>query len=126
MARGKKHDDETRAAVIAALLAGQGVGEVAKAYKLPESTIYHIKSNLSDEEFVKLRNKKREKLADLIESHLTASLNAAIRIADKTQDGKWLNKQSADSLGTFFGITTDKAVRILEAAESANIEETKD
>ena len=39
MPRGKAHSDETRAAVMAALMAGQLPSEVAKSYKLPERTV---------------------------------------------------------------------------------------
>ncbi len=119
MARGKKHSDEVRSEALAALLAGQGVPEVAKAYKLPESTVRDLKNSLSTEEFAEVRAKKEESLASLIEGHLAASLSAAANIANQTQNADWLNKQDADKLGVFYGIITDKAVRILEAGENA-------
>ncbi len=120
--RGKAHSDETRSEALAALLAGQGVTEVATKYKLPTSTVQDIKNSIDSEEFAKVRTKKQEELANLIEGHLEASLRAAANIANQTANADWLNKQDADKLGVFFGIITDKSVRILEAAESANSE----
>ena len=117
--RGQKHSDETRAAALAALLEGQGVTEVARIYKLPKSTVQDIKRSIESEEFAQVRSKKQESLAGLIEDHLQASLKAAANIAKQTNNAEWLNKQDADKLGVFYGIVTDKSVRILEAAEAA-------
>lgn len=117
--RGQKHSDETRAAALAALLEGQGVSEVARVYKLPMSTVRDIKKSISSEEFAKVRAKKEDSLAGLIEEHLQASLAAAASIARQANNADWLNKQEADKLGVFYGIVTDKAIRILEAAEQA-------
>jgi hypothetical protein len=118
--RGKKHTDEARSEALAALLAGQGVAEVSKKYKLPDSTVRDLKRSIDSEEFVKVREKKQEVIAGLIEEHLQASLKAAVNIAKQTDNADWLNKQDADKLGVFYGIVTDKSVRILEAAEAAN------
>jgi transposase len=117
--RGKKTTDEKKAGVISALLAGQGVQEVAKAYQLPESTVRDLKSSLTSEQFAEVRAKKAEMLAGLIEGHLNTSLEAATNIARQTNNADWLDKQSAEDLGVFYGILTDKSVRILEAAEQA-------
>jgi hypothetical protein len=117
--RGKKHSDETKAEALAALMAGQGVSEVAKKYKLPHSTVSGLKKTLSSEQFDEVRRKKQESLAELIEGHLHASLKAATELAGQASNADWRNKQDADKLGVLYGILTDKAVRILEAAESA-------
>jgi transposase-like protein len=37
--RGKQHSEETKAQAMAALLSGQGITEIAKAYELNESTV---------------------------------------------------------------------------------------
>jgi transposase-like protein len=126
MARGKAHSDETRSAALAALLEGQSVPEVARKYKLPSSTVRDLKKSISSDDFAKVRAKKEESLAMMIEGHLEASLNAARNIANQTNNVEWLNKQDADKLGVFYGITTDKAIRILEAAEAASHSEQDD
>ena len=122
--RGRKHTDETRASALAALLEGQGVSEVARKYKLPASTVRDLKTSIDSEEFAKVREKKQEELAALIEGHLHASLKAAAEIASQASNADWRNKQDADKLGVFYGILTDKGIRILEAAEAdAAVEE---
>jgi transposase-like protein len=118
--RGKAHSDETKSAALAALLEGQGVSEVAKRYKLPKQTVSDLKASLGSEQFGQVRTKKEEALAELIETHLRNSLNAASNIANLTNNADWLTKQDAEKIGVFYGILTDKAVRILEAAEIAN------
>lgn len=117
--RGKAHTDEKKAEALAALMEGQGVSEVAKRYKLPHSTVSGLKKTIGSKEFDEVRRKKETELASLIEGHLHASLQAASNIARQTNNESWLNKQDADKLGVFYGIVTDKAVRILEAAEQA-------
>ena len=124
--RGQKHSDETRAHALAALLEGQGVSEVARKYKLPKATVSDIKKSIDSEEFDQVRTKKQESLAGLIEGHLQASLKAATDIASQTANADWRNKQDADKLGVFYGILTDKSVRILEAAEAAQHAESED
>lgn len=121
--RGQKHTDETRSAALAALLEGQGVAEVARKYKLPKSTVMDIKKHIDSEEFAQVRSKKQDSIAALIEGHLQASLTAATNIAKQTANADWLTKQDADKLGVFYGILTDKSVRILEAAEASTAEE---
>ena len=115
--RGKKHSEEVRSEALAALLAGQNVPEIAKKYKLPESTVRDLRNSIESEKFAEVRAKKQEELANLIEGHLQASLEAAANIAKQAKNAEWLNKQDADKLGVFYGILTDKSVRILEAAE---------
>jgi transposase-like protein len=117
--KGKAHTDEVRAQVIAALLAGQGVSEVARAYKVPKATVSRIKNELTPKQLEQIGTEKRERIGDLIEGHLSESLKAAATIARKTNDDAWLTKQNAADIAVFYGVLTDKAVRILEAAESA-------
>lgn len=121
--RGQKLPDETRAAAIAALLEGQGVTAVAKKYKLPRSTVNNFKKSLSTGQLDEVRHKKEQELAELIEGHLKSSLHAAAQIAKQTSNADWRNKQNAADLGVFYGILTDKAVRILEAGEAADSSE---
>ena len=124
--RGKAHTDHVRSSAIAALLEGQGVADVARIWNLPPSTVRDLKKSLGSEKFAEVRAKNEESLAELIEGHLQASLKAAASIAAQAHNADWLNKQDADKLGVFYGILTDKAVRILEAAEAAQRAESED
>ena len=119
MAKGKRHSDELRAAVTAALLAGQGVNEVAARYQLDSGLVSRWKAKLPASELQQVAAKKGEHLAELIENHLRASLNAAITIANQANDPKWRAGQPASDLAVFYGVLTDKAIRILDAAQLA-------
>jgi transposase len=117
--RGKAHSDETRAAVMAALLAGQGVNDVAEQFKIPKQTVSLINQSLD-----KFGLKKAEsKIPQLVETALEALLESVILIANKTKDDKWLSEQPADKLAVFQGVNCDKAFRILDAASRAGITE---
>ena len=52
MAKGKRHSDETRTAVMAALLTGQAVCQIAEQYRLPESTARAWRDTLSTDEIL--------------------------------------------------------------------------
>lgn len=116
MARGKAHDPETKAAVIAALLAGQGVTQIATQYGLAKSLISGWKAELSEEQIAQVRTEKKERLVDLIQDHLTASLKGATKIAGQADNDVWRDKQSAENLAVFYGVLSDKAIRLVEIA----------
>ena len=116
--RGKEHTNEVRAEVISALLAGQGVNEVSRRYNVPKATVSRIKNGLA------LEHLEQEKISVLVERHLTQSLKAATSLAEKVCTNEpWFAKQNAADIGVLYGILTDKSIRILEAAESAAIQD---
>lgn len=116
MAKGRKHTPETEAAVMAALLSGQGVNEVARQYSLSPSVVSRIKSSIDSEKLEQAGMQKKERLVDLIEGHLMASLKAAIALAEQANDGAWRNKQSASDIAVFYGVISDKAFKLVEIA----------
>lgn len=103
---------------MAALLAGQGVAEVAQQYNLPESTVYQWAG--TDGEFREVRNQKRVGIDDLILDYLTETLTTLSVQQRHFRDPEWLKSQDANELAILHGVSTDKAIRILEAAERAN------
>lgn len=117
--RGKAHSDETRSAVMAALLAGQGVNEVAREYKIDPSIVSRWRKSIPETQLQQVAIEKKEHIGDLVEKHLRASLIACERIAQITNDDVWLSKQSGDSLAVFYGVLSDKSLRLLEAAQNA-------
>jgi transposase-like protein len=117
MARGKTHSDETRAAVMAALLTGQGVSEIAAEYKLPESSVRNWKRQLSSEQLAEVSAKKGERLETLLFDYLTTVLSTLQKQAEIVGTEAYIRKQPADSLAVLHGVMADKAIRILEAAE---------
>lgn len=119
MARGKAHSDEIRAAVMAALLAGQGVNQVASEYNLDPSIVSRWKKAIPERDLQQLAIVKQETIGDLVEMHLRTSLSACIKIANQTNDELWLSRQRADSLAVLFGVVSDKSIRLLEAGQRA-------
>lgn len=116
----RKIDSERQAQAQAALLAGQGVNEVAKQYKLAPSTVSILKKKIDTQTLQAATQAQKVRIVDLIEGHLRESLNGATNIAKITADNEWLAQQSAADLGVFYGILTDKAVRLLEASQYAD------
>lgn len=53
--QGKQLTDDVRAAVMAALLAGQGVCEVARQFKVSKSTVSEMRKEISPDHFEQLR-----------------------------------------------------------------------
>jgi len=118
MAQGKAHKNETKAAVIAALMAGQQPSQVCREFGLPESTVRTWGKN-AGVDFAEIRAEKKEALADLIAGVLTENLKTLAAQAVHARKPEWMNKQSADSLAVFYGVVADKTIRILEAAAAA-------
>jgi hypothetical protein len=114
MARGRAHDDQTRASVMAALLAGQAISEVARQYRLPEGTVHTWARQLHG-----VQPKNEEEFSELIADCLRTFLSTLRIQAGQCQDTDWIKKQPASELAVFFGVLADKTFRILEAADSA-------
>lgn len=119
--RGKRHSEETQAQVMAALLAGQGVNEIAAQYELPESTIREWRSALSSEQFAELRAKKGEKIEELLFGYLTQTLETLQSQAKIVSEREYVLKQPADSIAVLHGVMADKSIRLLEAIERARV-----
>lgn len=124
MARGKAHSEETKAAVMAALLAGQSVCGVAKQYKIPKSVVSGWKSSLPDEQFEQVRTQKGERIEALLFGYLAANLTALEAQARVATDEQYLRKFPPQQLAVLHGVMADKGIRILEAIAAANGDET--
>ncbi len=109
----RSYDDTTKAAAMAALLAGQRIGEVAAAYSIPASTLRSWKAqiDLSDS----LGQDGQYEIGDLLLVYLRKILAALAVQAEHFGDKTWLITQDADSLAVLHGVATDKAIRIIEA-----------
>lgn len=118
--RGKKHSDEVQAQAMAALLAGQGVNEVAAAYSLPESTVREWKKGIPDEQFALVRAKKGERIEELLFDYLTSILATLKKQAEIVGEREYVTKQPAGELAVLHGVMADKGIRLLEAAHRAN------
>ncbi|MBK7181126.1 MAG: transposase [Chloroflexi bacterium] len=108
-----KYSEETKAAVLAALLAGQSINSVAREYKIPPGTI----SNWKNRQGVPKNGiqKKVDSIGELLVSYLQTNLKTLQKQAEIFGDETWLKKQTASDAAVLHGVMTDKSVRLLEA-----------
>jgi len=117
--RGKRHSDEIRAQVIAALLAGQGVMEVASQYNLDASIVSRWKNGIGSQDLQVIATKKSDQIEQLLFNYLTANLAALEAQAIVVSESSYVKQQPADSLAVLHGVMADKAIRLLEAVQRA-------
>jgi hypothetical protein len=98
-------------------MAGQGVLEVAKEYKIPKQTVSAWAQTLDSGQ---IGTKKAEDFSALMSTYLQETLTTLAVQQRHFRDPKWLGQQPASDLAVLHGVSADKAVRILEAAERAN------
>lgn len=127
MARGKKHSPELRAAVVAALLAGQGVSSVAKQYEVNKSVVSRWRAQMAQESLQQVATQKVEEFSELVADALKSILQSLKVSADKIRSDegwKWIQENSPAEFATLIGVLTDKGFRLLEAAEYSSEERT--
>src|SRR6185312_16091300 len=111
MARGVPHSDETRGAVLAALLSGQSIHEIATAYHIDRKTI-------REWEAASKRGtnppQKRQDVGGLVAAYLSTALTTLRAQATFFSNEDWLGKQSAAEVAVLHGVICDKAFRIIE------------
>ncbi len=106
----KQHSPEVRAAVIAALLEGQSIHQVAREYKIPRTTVRRW-----NQEGGPSNGPQKKEIGELILDYLRANLETLYVQAQHFRDKNWLGRQSAENLAVLHGVMTDKAIRLLEA-----------
>lgn len=117
----REYSEETKAAVMAALLAGQSVSKVADEYNIPPGTVRSWKSRQANGETVAVvATEKREEVGELLLAYLYANLRALKAQTAVFSDPAWLAKQDAGEVAVLHGVMTDKAVRLLEALGANN------
>lgn len=114
MAR-REYSDETKAQVMAALLAGQSVNEVAERYRIPAGTVKSWRRN--SREFHPADPQKGAEIGDLLLGYLRENLVTLKAQVEHFRDPKWLSRQGASELAVLHGVVTDKAIRLLEALD---------
>jgi transposase len=112
---------DVRAAVMAALLAGQGVSEVAEQFKVSKATVSRIKASISPDRLKQLETKKEEDFGALLSGYLHETIITLTEQARYFRNETWLAKQPAAEVAVLHGVQADKAFRLLEAIEQANL-----
>ncbi len=119
MPRGKPHSEETKAAVLAALLAGQSVTRVAEQFKLNHKTVIEWR-NASGFGTTQVEPEKRAEIGLLVGELLRDVLTTLSVQAVAFRDEAWLRESDPAQAATNFGVLADKAFRILAALESGS------
>lgn len=109
----RKYSEETKAAVMAALLEGQSLSFVSQEYSIPKSTLQTWRKAAKGEGYEALVPKKE--IGELLLEYLETNLATLKAQAEFFKDETWLRKQDAAELATLHGVMTDKSVRLLEA-----------
>jgi hypothetical protein len=111
---------------MAALLAGQGVNEVATEYHLDPSVVSRWRKSIPADQLQQVATKKEHDFGQLVGNYL-GSLLATLQVqADFFSDPEWLARQKADQLAVLHGVCADKGIRLLEAAERAAEQQSPD
>lgn len=113
-----KYSEEQKAAVMAALLAGQSVSGVAKEYKLPRGTVAGWSAELNRD--APVSNAKKAEVGELLVEYLRENLTTLREQVVVFRDPEWLRKQGASELAVLHGVLMDKSVRLLEAMGTAD------
>ncbi len=116
----RKYNDEEKAAVKAALLAGQSVSSVAKEYKIPKGTVSNWKNRPKSG-----TQKSQENIGELIVNLLASELNVLENMVHTFSNPKWLEKQNASDAAVLYGVIQDKAIRKLEAMSASTDSNTE-
>lgn len=105
-----EHSGEAKAAVVAALLSGQSIDQVANEYHIPRSTVGRWKK-----EGIPASGTQKKEIGDLILEYLEANLITLKKQMVMFGNTEWLAKQNAADIAVLHGVMTDKAIRLLEA-----------
>lgn len=111
----RSYAPELKAAVMAALLAGQSTPEIAEEYSVPEGTVRSWKSRQGGTPVARVATEKSEEIGDLLLDYLRVSLRTLKTQVEHFGDKSWLASQDASELAVLHGVQTDKAIRLLEA-----------
>ncbi len=116
----KRHSAEVKAAVMAALLQGQGVTETSQEFGVPIGTVGRWKKALGEKELERLGNEKQDELGNLLMGYLRQNIKTLTIQSRFAANEKWLNRQSAESVAVLHGVMADKSVRLLEAIQTVD------
>lgn len=118
---GRKYSAEVKAAVMAALLAGQGVPELAAQYNIPQETLRSWKSRQANGESVAtVATEKKRDIGDMLVRLLEAEIGALTAQTAAISDAAWVSRQPAAELAVLRGVSYDKVIRMLEALSRAD------
>lgn len=109
------YSDEVKANALGMMFTGNTPNYVSKKLDIPLGTLKGWKSKaIANNPPMEVPTQKNLYLGELIFGVLEKELILLQSIADAASDPEWIHKQSADDLGLFLGIVSDKITRLLE------------
>jgi hypothetical protein len=101
-------------------MAGMGLSEVSREYKIPVASVSRIRDNLNQgelqEALEKVGKETQRRIDDMLASSLEKHLDALGSIAEIGSDKTYLFKQTPEGLATLHERLENHALRLLEAA----------
>lgn len=113
--RGKEHPPEVKAAVMAALLTGQSVSEVATAYSLDVSVVSRWRKRLSSTTLQEVASKRADDLESLLMDYVRTNLETLKAQSEIVRERAYVEKQSASEIAVLHGVLADKTFRVLSS-----------
>ncbi len=108
------YDDATKAAVMAALLAGQSIPKVADEYNIPRGTVSDWRKHAQAGGRIDPTQKDGPTIDVMLRDYVNENLTTLREQAKFFRDTAWLSKQEASSLAVLHGVLADKSIRLLE------------
>lgn len=123
---GRRYDDTTRAAALAALLSGEATRAVAKQFDVPWSTVRRWRAELMHRDLPALPAHIRASIGGMLAALLIEMLRTMALQQQVLRDGGWLSRQDAAGMAVLHGVLTDKALRLIMAAAIEEPQKTSD
>lgn len=124
MPKGKPHNADKRAAVIASLLTGDSVSEVAEKHGLNKSVVSRWKGKIPVDELQRLATKKGDYDDDAVFDCVTSNLRSLMEQAETVRNPEYLRKQGwqgeAAGLETTLIHIKDKEAQVTRIREISN------
>lgn len=116
----KQYSNEQRATVMAALLTGQSISQVAREYKMPRGTVSRWAGELDRPKNHDEPQKKE--IGDLLLGYVAESIKTLTAQVKAVGDAEWVKKQPASEIAVLHGVIADKTIRLLEALAPVSAE----
>lgn len=121
--KAEKPSEAVKAAVLAALLVGGSISDVAAQYGLTYPTVYAWKKAFDITSPAKRRDRLTDMLIDFVEEELVSLTSISVT----TRDEEWVLAQNASDLAQYVAVKEDRLLTLLQAygRASAGIQEVK-
>lgn len=124
------YTEDQKAAVMAALLAGQSVTQVAEQYQIPRGTIAKWSAKLdrsgNNTETGETEGNTKNRIGELLLGYVQSTLETLTAQQKVFSDEAWLRTQPASELAVLHGVCADKAIRLIDAMSRRAEAETEE